>query len=151
MLDENFLSSSVILSDRGGEGVERIWAHLPDCVVQAGILRPAGTQNDRLDILNTSGGIMKNGLVIRITAWLLLIGGMIIALAFLIASIAVLIYFPQGNWVKKVSVALGALVASGVVGIIAVGIYEMIIKLVDKDEPSPPSNHTKISPPLAAN
>jgi len=74
----------------------------------------------------------KGNFYIKFSGVLLLVGGMILAAAFLVAGVAVLVSFPDGNWSKKVLIALAAIIIAAVLAILAIGTYELFLRLVSR-------------------
>ena len=74
----------------------------------------------------------KGNFFIKFSGLLLLVGGMILAAAFLAAGVAVLISFPDGNWSKKVLIALVAIIIAAVLAILSIGTYELFLRLVSR-------------------
>ena len=91
----------------------------------------------------------KGNFFIKFSGVLLLVGGMILAVAFLAVAVAVLVSFPDGNWSKKVLIALAAIIIAAVLAILAIGTYELFLRLVSrraeiyKDRMSTAPNTTK--------
>ncbi|HLB32206.1 MAG TPA: hypothetical protein VJL27_01490 [Patescibacteria group bacterium] len=74
----------------------------------------------------------KGNFFIKFSGVLLLVGGMILSAAFLVVGVAVLVSFPDGNWSKKVLIALAAIIIAGILAILAIGTYELFLRLVSR-------------------